>query len=174
VLKKFVNEWVLPTIIAALAVVFIRSFLFGPFRVHGLSMYPTLYGEEFVMVNLCVYKFKKPSYGDIVVFHTSEERDFIKRVIGVEGDRIRIENQKVYRNGKELFEPYITQPTIGPSREVIVPKDEIYVLGDNRTNSKDSRLIGTVKLQDVVGRAEFVFFPFSRLKILSCSNCNSY
>lgn len=158
-----IKEWLVAILLAFLIALFIRLFLFAPYEVHGTSMSPTLNGEELLVVNKWIYNIKEPEYGDIIVFHTSETKDFIKRIIGLPGDRIKIENGILYRNGKPLHETYIKGRMEGTFEEVLVPSGHLFVLGDNRNNSKDSRVIGTIRMQDVVGRAEMVLLPISEI-----------
>ena len=113
-----------------------------------------------------VYNVKKPAYGDIIVFHTKEQRDFIKRVIGLPGDRISIHGGKVIRNGKELKEPYLSEEMIGDLKTITVPANRLFVLGDNRNNSKDSRIIGSIDMKNVVGRADAIVLPLQRMELL--------
>lgn len=161
-------EWVAAILVAVVIAVVIRTFLFAPYEVHGASMEPTLDGEELLIVNKWIYRVSTPEYGDIVVFHTDEERDFIKRVIGLPGDQIEIKDGKVYRNGTALNEPYINGPMNEGAnyKPTTVPKDSLYVMGDNRNNSKDSRMIGPVSLSEIVGRADIVVLPVKRMRLL--------
>ncbi len=161
-------EWFVAIALAVLIAVGIRTFLFVPYQVHGASMEPTLKGDELLIVNKLVYHLDEPDYGEIVVFHTSEERDFIKRVIGLPGDHIVIRDGKVYRNDKLLTEPYIyEQMNTNIEEDIIVPPSQIYVMGDNRNNSKDSRRIGPVLVDKVVGRADLVVWPLDRIHLLA-------
>lgn len=163
-------EWLVAIISAVLIAIVVRGFLYATYEVQGSSMYPTLNGEELLIVNQWIYKVDEPEYGDIVVFHTYEgnkKKDFIKRVIGLPGDRIRIKKGAVYRNGNMLEEPYISEAISGDVTTITVPEGMVYVLGDNRNNSKDSRQIGPVQMEDVVGRAEVVLWPFDQIKLLS-------
>lgn len=164
---KTIREWAIAIIFASAVMYLLRLFLYAPYEVHGPSMRPTLKGEELLIVNKWIYDFSTPNYGDIIVFHTSEGRDFIKRVIGLPGDRIEIKNGVVYRNGVPLKEPYIAEKINGEFPPVTVPPGHVYVLGDNRNNSKDSREIGPVPLKDVVGRAELVIRPIDEIHLLS-------
>jgi signal peptidase I len=164
--KSSILEWGVAVISALLIAVVIRFFLFAPYEVNGTSMYPTLNGNEMLIVNKFVYDVSNPNYGEIIVFHTNEHRDFIKRVIGLPGDKVSVENGNVYRNGKKLTEPYIAEEMIGDFSQVVVPKGKLFVLGDNRNNSKDSRIIGTVDQKAIVGRADIVVMPFKELRVL--------
>lgn len=161
-----IKEWMIAIFSALIIAIIIRMFLFAPYEVHGTSMAPTLNGDELLVVNKWIYNMKEPEYGDIVVFHTDEQKDFIKRVIGLPGDRIKIASGKVYRNGDQLDEPYINGHMEGTLDEVLIPPGHLFVLGDNRNNSKDSRVIGAIKMKDVVGRADMVILPISQMHFI--------
>ncbi|MDQ0418297.1 signal peptidase I [Croceifilum oryzae] len=166
--NRTLREWIMAAFVATAILLICRYIFFAPYQVKGESMYPTLKGNELLIVNKFIYKIKEPKYGEIVVFHSKEEKDFIKRVIGLPGDHIKITNGKLFRNEKEVGELYIANK-IDPStsfEEVVVPKGEIYVLGDNRPHSEDSRAIGPVDEKEVVGRAELVLMPFSQTQLL--------
>jgi signal peptidase I len=165
--KSSIIEWGVAIVSALLIAVVIRYFLFSPYEVNGQSMYPTLEGNELLIVNKFIYDVSSPGYGDIVVFHTDEQRDFIKRVIGLPGDKIEGKQGHVYRNGKKLDEPYIAEEMIGDFSPVVVGKDQLFVLGDNRNDSKDSRVIGAVDYKAVVGRADIVIMPFKDFRLLT-------
>lgn len=129
-------------------------------RVDGSSMEPTLQSGEFVIVNKLTYKLGIPEVGDVIVFHfpRDPEQEYIKRVIGLPGDHIVIEDGKVYVNDYLLDETYITS---SPAYESTwdMPDDSIFVLGDNRNNSSDSHNWGPVPVNYVVGKAVFVYWP---------------
>jgi signal peptidase I len=170
--KKWVTalEWFVAIAVAVLIAFGIRGYLFAPYEVNGQSMEPTLKGDELLIVNKWIYRVDMPDYGDIIVFHTNEGRDFIKRVIGLPGDQIDIKNGKVYRNKKPLDEPYINgamNDAIGSYKHLIVPAHHLFVMGDNRNNSLDSRMIGPVDISAVVGRADVVVLPVNRIHLLS-------
>jgi signal peptidase I len=129
-------------------------------RVDGSSMEPTLRSGEFVIVNKLAYKFGDPTQGNIVVFHfpRDPEQEYIKRVIGLPGDQVNINQGKVYVNDRLVDEPYIAAK---PAYEGtwIVPEAHLFVLGDNRNNSSDSHNWGTVPQEYVVGKAVFIYWP---------------
>lgn len=129
-------------------------------RVDGLSMVPTLKDGEFVLVNKLAYKFGQPGQGDVIVFHfpRDPEQDYIKRIIGLPGDLVRIEQGQVFVNGVALDEPYIADAPDYQS-EWNVPEGTLFVLGDNRNNSSDSHSWGPVPIEQVVGKALFVYWP---------------
>ncbi len=144
--------------------IFLFCFLFfRPTVVYGSSMYPTLSSNDILLLNGVNHEL---TYGDIAVIRRQNASLLIKRVIGLAGDTIYINEQDgcVYRNGERLDEPYITSPT--PTQqlvgEVTVPPGHIFVLGDNRTNSHDSRYhdIGMVSVDSVIGKAVYRLYPF--------------
>ncbi len=155
-------DWTRSILIAIVLALFIRLFLFEVFVVEGRSMFPTLLETERLMVNKLVYRIDEPKLGDIVVFEFEPGRDFIKRVIGLEGDIIEIINGRVYINGNLLDEPYLLESLdlydYGP---VEVPPGYLFLLGDYRQNSMDSRdpRVGFISEEDLKGRAFFIFWP---------------
>lgn len=158
-------------IIAIIAAFLIITFVFETVRVDGHSMDPTLNNNDRLIVEKVSYYFRAPKPGDIVVikYPANPKEKFIKRVIGVGGDKIKIEDGKLYVNGVLKKESYILEPMIGDFNEVTVPENTIFVMGDNRNNSRDSRFpdVGFVDYKMVVGRAAFRIYPFSRMGILS-------
>lgn len=155
-------EWSRTILIAIVLALIIRMFLFEVFVVEGRSMYPTLTETERLMVNKAAYHFDEPEVGDVIVFEYEPGRDFIKRVIGVEGDEVEIKNGRVYLNSTSLEEPYLPSDIemydYGPK---IVPQGYLFVLGDYRQNSMDSRdpRVGFVDEEYLKGRAFFIFWP---------------
>jgi signal peptidase I len=137
-------------------------------RVDGYSMEPTLKTGEFVFVNRLIYKLGSPSHGDVIVFRypRDPEQEFIKRVIGLPGDRVQIERGQVMVNGQVLTEPYISAPPAYRLDEVRVPENQLFVLGDNRNNSSDSHQWGMVPMEDVIGKAVLVYWPPDRMGLI--------
>lgn len=129
-------------------------------RVDGYSMEPNLHSGEFVIVNKLAYKFGSPQIGDVIVFHFPRDtkQEYIKRVIGLPGDKVVISNKQVMVNGQVLDEPYIAAQPIYQGNW-IVPEDSLFVLGDNRNNSSDSHNWGMVPLSNLVGKAFFIYWP---------------
>jgi len=163
-----IKEWAGAILLAVVIAVLIRLFFFEVFLVEGSSMYPTLQNHERLIVNKATYYFNDPIKGDIVVFNYSDHRDFIKRVIAVGNDEVRIMGNHLYVNGVQLDEPYLSEshmPDFGP---VIIPENHIFVLGDNRGNSMDSRdpAVGYISLQKVKGKAVLVFWPLDEGRLL--------
>ena len=137
-------------------------------RVDGHSMEPTLHSGEFVIVNKLAYKFGYPDRGEVIVFHYPRDPDqeYIKRIIGLPGDRIMIGDGKVLVNDRPVQEPYIASPPNYQS-EWTVPEDSLFVLGDNRNNSSDSHSWGMVPLENVIGKAEVVYLPVQHWQMLN-------
>jgi signal peptidase I len=129
-------------------------------RVDGNSMEPTLQNGEFVIVNKLAYKLGSPKIGDVVVFHYPRDpsQEYIKRIIGLPGDHVNIMNGLVYLNDEILPEPYIAAPARNKF-ETNVPEDSLFVLGDNRNNSSDSRSWGPLPTEYVIGKALFIYWP---------------
>lgn len=133
-------------------------------------MVPSFQDHERLIVNKIVYHIHKPEYGDVVIFKPpfDTSKDFIKRVIGLPGDKIEVKDYKVFRNGKELNEPYINEPTKPSDQVYTVPPGTMFVMGDNRNNSKDSRdpQVGYVPFDNIDGRAELVWWPLSDMRVI--------
>ena len=151
---------VLETLILAVVLFVGVNAVVARIRVDGESMEPTLVSGEYVMVNRLSYRFGLPQRGDIIVFHFPEnpKEEYIKRVIGLPGDEVEIRNNQVYINGQALNESYIKGMVSTPGSWRI-PEGQLFVLGDNRNNSSDSREWGTVAMNLVVGKAVLVYWP---------------
>ena len=156
-------------LLVAFVVVFgvLRPFIVKSFWIPSESMVPTLEVGDRIFVNRFIYRFFEPERGDIVVFDSLETDDeLIKRVVAVPGDRVRVSNGKLRVNGDFPDEPYAVPmlfpdgSLFGPTR---VPEGEVFVMGDNRPNSHDSRFFGPVPIENVQGEAFFRFWPPSRI-----------
>lgn len=149
-----------------------------PHQVNGSSMYPNLHDGEFLLTDKLTYKFKSPQRGDIVVFTAPSQAhcpvglncDFIKRIIGIPGEKIKVERGQIYINGEKLTEPYenLVKGTNGGSSgnsflaegvERIIPEGQYVVMGDNRPGSSDSRDWGTIKKNAIIGKAWLRYWP---------------
>lgn len=170
----FVVEVLKIAVLAAVTIVAIRYFLFKPFYVKGASMEPNFYDHEYLIIDELSYRFREPIRGEVVVFrypHNPKEY-FLKRVIGLPGERMKISEGKVivynqeHPEGIEVKEEYLPSDleTLGVVNSVQLGTDEYFVLGDNRTNSYDSRRFGPVKKSAIVGRAWFRGWPFNRIE----------
>lgn len=178
----FLLDTVQTFLIAAAVFLVIYVALFRPFEVKGESMYPNFYDKEYVLTNLIGFEdlgfyhaqFGSLKIGDVIVFKapTDPEKDYIKRVIGIPGDRISLRNGKIFLNGSELNESAYLKPDVitypgnflTDDKEVIVPENEYFVLGDNRLNSSDSREWGFVKKTGVIGKSILVYWPIARMR----------
>ncbi|MDQ0230554.1 signal peptidase I [Metabacillus malikii] len=176
--KNEIFDWLKALVIAMLLAAIIRYFFFAPIVVDGYSMMPTLHSQDRMIVNKFAYKVGKPKRFDIIVFHATAEKDYIKRVIGLPGDDVEYIDDTLYINGKEYDEPYLDQykkqlidgPLTEPFKleritgKETVPEGHIFVMGDNRRQSKDSRHIGTVPMNQVMGKASIVYWPVSSFR----------
>ena len=165
-----IKDWVVSIAIAVVLAFFIRYFIVELYLVDGPSMRPTLQSAERLVVNKFIYRFRAPERGEILVFRYPRDpsRDFIKRVIAIPGDTIEIRDGRVYVNAALLNEPYILSKTRGNYPLATVPEGHIFVMGDNRNNSEDSRFadVGFVPFDLIKGKAMLVFWPVSQFKTL--------
>jgi signal peptidase I len=155
--------WMRDLIFSAAASVLIITFLYQPVRVEGTSMLPRLVDQDRLFINKFVYHFQAIEPGDVVVFHypRDPQKSYIKRIIAVPGDRLRIDRGRVYVNGKLLSEPYIPEEYRDTRSQdaMVIPSDEYFVMGDHRSISSDSREFGPVKRDLIYGKAAFVYWP---------------
>jgi signal peptidase I len=156
--------------IAVLTILFIIIFIVQSFLVKGSSMDNTLHDGERLLVNKFIFRIRPPKTGDIIVLKYPKDpsKKFIKRVIGLPGDRVYIQNAKLYINGTEIKEPYIREKMYQEYDFTEVPERTVFVMGDNRNCSKDSRDpdVGFVPYDNLVGKAIFIFWPPSKVQIL--------
>ena len=144
----------------------IQQFVVKPFYIPSVSMEPTLLVGDRVLVNRFVYRFGSPKVGDVVVFHppVAPQEDYIKRVVAVGGQTIGVHNGKLYRDGKPVNEPYLEDPVMSKdSPDVKVPAGEVFVMGDNRNDSGDSRVFGPVPVSSLLGKAFVIYWPLNRI-----------
>ena len=181
---KAVRDWIIVLVVALVVALGIRTYVLQQFYISGPSMETTLYQPNRVLVNKLSYRLHEVNRGDVVVFdrvtsngETIQHDDLIKRVIGLAGEKISISKCVVYVNKVALKEPYLDsrdteqddliercrQPEMA---EVVVPAKQVFVLGDNRPQSMDSRMFGAVDKNRIVGRAFVVLWPFSRWRWL--------
>ncbi len=193
-MRALIRE-LIETVILALIIFLALQFSVQNFRVEGSSMRPTIVEGQYLLVNKLVYfnlnprdvrsvlafsssakaervyPFHAPERKDVIIFHFPRDpsRDFVKRVIGLPGDTIEIDDGEVFINGTKLDEPYITRSGSGDMKPLTVGEDAYFVMGDNRRASNDSRDWGTVPTANIVGRAWVSYWPLDRLKTLTAS-----
>lgn len=183
--RKFIKEYLEPILIAVLIALFVKAFFVQAFKIPSGSMEPTLRIGDYLLVNEFIYgiripytdirltSYEKPKREDVIVFiyPVDPSKDFVKRVIGTEGEKVQIVHNKIYINDKQIPDPWGHFKTEMPSAylqevenfgPVVVPKDSLFVLGDNRDNSADSRFWGFVPLKDVIGKALIIYFSWNR------------
>jgi signal peptidase I len=160
-LKLLLRDLLVATAISVLIIVF----LYQPVRVEGTSMLPRLEDQDRLFVNKFVYRFTSIERGDVVVFHypRDPEKSYIKRVIALPGDRLRIDHGTVWLNGQPQSEPYIPEEYRDSVSypEVVIPAGNYFMMGDHRCISSDSREFGPVKRSLIYGKAAFVYWPAS-------------
>lgn len=173
--------WVKAVGAALILALLIHNFVAIPIVVKGVSMMPTLQGGDRLIANKIGYTINGVERLDIIVFHATGEQDYIKRVVGLPGDHIEYKDDQLYINGEEYEEEYLDEyknqliddnpftydfelETLTGS--VVVPEGHYFVLGDNRRDSKDSRTIGFVSVEDVIGKASVIYWPLEEIGIL--------
>src|SRR5690625_3253422 len=183
--EKKSNEWLdwIKIIVVALVIALIvRKFFFSPIIVDGPSMQPTLHDQDKMIVNKFIYYLKDLERFDIVIFHANNEKDFIKRVIGLPGEHVQVENNVLYIDGKEVSQPFLHQnehnqviyPVVTndftlemlPGSYKVIPEGHVLVLGDNRRNSTDSRSLGLISIDQIVGKTNFIYWPLDRIQVV--------
>lgn len=174
-------DWIKIIIVALIIALIVRKFFFSPIIVDGPSMQPTLHDQDKMIVNKFIYHLKEPERFDIVIFHANEQKDFIKRVIGLPGEHVKVEDNILYIDGEEVDQSFLkpneqseivypiftndfTLERLKGNYDVI-PDNHVLVLGDNRNNSTDSRssALGLVSMDQIVGKTSFIFWPFDRI-----------
>ena len=158
-MKKFLKEYI-PYIIMIILVILVKVYVVTPIRVNGPSMNDTLHDKDIMILDEISYRFKSIKRFDIVVIRYKDEY-IIKRVIGLPGEVVSCKDNKIYINGKVIEEDFSRKYT-NDFDEVLVGDDSYFVLGDNRVNSTDSRIIGTVSKNNIRGKTSLTVYPFSR------------
>lgn len=158
-------SWILCIVIAIAAAFVIRTFIFEPINVDGNSMQPTLHSKQSLAIEKVSRYFRLPGKDrDIVIVHYPNSEDtYVKRVIGLPGETIEIKDSVVYINGTPLEEDYISDEPYADMEAVTVPEDCIFVMGDNRANSKDSRSVGCLDRSKILGTAMFIIWPLDEI-----------
>lgn len=168
------------TIAIVLIIAFlIKSYLIQTFIVEGTSMEPNFHTGEYLLVDKISYRLSKPKRGQIIVFIARKDdpsKDYIKRIIGLPGDSVKVNNLGTFINNQKLAEPYLRNdsnqdPMIESGQTNITLSDnEYFVLGDNRLNSRDSRTIGPIKSYDIIGRTFLIVMPFKNSGLVKIPN----
>lgn len=171
-IKQEIWSWAKAIVFCLLLFIICRQFLFVPIVVDGKSMMPTLENNNRVLVS----KITNIDRFDVVVFHSPVSSDYyIKRVIGLAGDKIEVKEDSLYVNGKKYDEPYLktnkemlrTDGNLTADLKETVPEGYLYVMGDNRMKSSDSREFGFISQEDVIGVAAVGFYPFDRMEMIN-------
>ncbi|MFH1790335.1 MAG: signal peptidase I [bacterium] len=171
----YILELAKVVVLATITIILIRHFLFKPFYVRGASMEPNFYDKEYLIIDELTYRFREPTRGEVIVFRYPDNNKefFLKRIIGLPGERIKITEGTVtiynseHPEGVVLYEPYLHNDVLTAGDRIMALKaDEYFVLGDNRPNSYDSRRFGSIKKDEMVGRAVFRGWPVNRAQIL--------
>lgn len=171
--KSFLRD-TLEIVFLALVLYVVIQYAVQTVHVLGSSMIDTLHDNDLLVASKISYKLHQPQRGDIIVFKPPDElsRDFIKRVIALPGERIRIVNSVVYINGKVLNEPYLPEKwtynnTLNGGSEMQLGPGQYFVMGDNRNHSSDSRVFGAISIDSILGKAEFRIWPLDEIGFLS-------
>lgn len=159
----------LETIVLSLVIFLLIRLVIQNYRIESHSMEPNFREGQFILVNKLAFKLGEPSRGEVIVFHNpgNVEEDYIKRVIGLPGDEVEVRGQTIYINGQALAEPYATNPFRDNYGPMIVPSNHLFVMGDNRGNSSDSRRIGPIPEELIVGQAWLRVWPFDKWGIIT-------
>jgi signal peptidase I len=158
--RSLAREIIETLVLTALIFLALR-FAFQNFRIEGHSMEPSLHEGQFLIIQKLEYRFHSPERGDVIVFRSPQnvQKDFIKRIIGLPGEEVQIQDGQVTINGQPLEEPYVAVPAGGNYGPQIVGPDQYFVLGDNRNNSSDSRSWGMLPVANIIGKAWVSYWP---------------
>ena len=163
------SAWLRDLVVSLFISAFIIIFLYQPVKVEGTSMMPGLDDQERIFINKFVYRLEPIERGDIVVFRYPRDpsKSYIKRVVAVGGDKVRIDAGQLYVNGRPVEEPYVPPDEADPSSysEIVVPRNAYFLLGDHRSSSSDSRDFGPVSRRYIYGKAVFVYWPMDKLGV---------
>jgi signal peptidase I len=140
----------------------VQWLLIKPFTIHQISMEPTLMEGDRILINRLTYHFRDPKAGDVIVFDSpiNEDEDLVKRVVAVEGNTVAVHDGSLYVDGVAQDEPYLLEQDFrGEVPETTVPPGSVFVMGDNRNNSGDSRIFGPVAIGSIIGKAFVIYWP---------------
>ncbi len=179
ILKKvwaFLADSLQTLLLAASIFLIVYIFFFRPFQVNGISMFPTFKNGEYILTNLITLRLSPLKRGDVIVFiaPVDNTKDFIKRIIGLPGEKIFLHNGYVYINGKKLDESVYLASSIrtyagaylGEDQPFTVPQGDYFVMGDNRPESSDSRAFGPIHADSIIGKSFFVYWPTTDMHVV--------
>lgn len=178
-LRKEGVDWLKALALGLIIFVFIRTFFFSNYVVEGESMLPTLEEGNKLVVNKIGFEASDLQRFDVIVFHANEKEDYVKRIIGLPGDKISYQDDKLYINGKKIEEPFLERyrekvlagALTGDftleevAGQQIIPKGKLFVLGDNRRGSWDSRHFGLISIDQVVGKVNLRYWPLDEMDV---------
>lgn len=175
------NEWLQigkTVVVAVIVAVLFRMFIFSPIVVDGPSMESTLQNGDQMIVNKLTYQLTDPKRFDIIVFHATEEKDFIKRIIGLPGEHVAIMHDDLYIDGELMEEDFLDKSSSKVKNQFaftlenlvgnypVIPKDHYLVLGDHRNDSTDSRTFGVIHKDEIFGKTSIIYWPPKRIRIV--------
>ena len=164
---RWVVEVVVIVAAAFVLALLVQQFVVKPFAIPSPSMEPTLVEGDRVLVNRLIYHFRSPERGDVIVFHPPDRPGsdpFIKRVVAVSGDKVAVHDGMLWLNGVAQFEPFIKEhPMLDEFPETTIASGYVWVMGDNRNNSGDSRVFGAVSEEAIMGEAFAIYWPLGHL-----------
>jgi len=177
---NFILEFVQSIVLALSVFVLLYLFIAQPNEVKGSSMVPNFFDKEYLLTDKVTYQFSEPQRGDVIVFKAppsepcaEDECEYIKRIIGIPGDRVKVSNGQVYLNGSLLKQDFLPDDfTTSPGAynqegvEMTVPPDQYLCFGDNRSHSRDGREFGPIKKELIIGKAFFVYKPLNKLGLV--------
>lgn len=175
-LRTKVIDFIQTVVVFAAIASIVYLLIAQPHRVSGNSMLPTLYSGDFIITDKVSYRFRAPQRGETIVFKNprKETEDFIKRIIGLPGDRIKLEGNRVIINGLAIEEKYLRPTVITSSNvflkegeETLIPGNHYVVMGDNRSQSSDSREWGFIVKEEIIGKAFFRYYPFGHIGLIN-------
>lgn len=178
ILKKIFGFFldIIQTVVVALSIfVIVYLFFFQPHQVKGSSMYPNFFNGEYLLTDKISFRFQEPQRGDVIVFTAPKNSDYeyIKRIIGLPNEAIKIEAGQVFIDGQKLAENYLSQDRVTHSGSFLkegqtfsIPEEQYIVIGDNRSHSSDSRAWGTVPKENIIGKVWLRYWPFNRFGLV--------
>lgn len=161
---EFLKTLIIAFVLAQLIMVSVAQ----AFQVEQYSMEPTLLPRDRVLVDKFFYRLRKQHRGDVIVlrYPLNPQRNYIKRIVGLPGDTLEVKGGTLYANGRRVTEPYLNGTPQGDYGPFVVPDDSVFVMGDNRNNSEDSRAFGALKKEFIVGEALLIYWPPTRMHVL--------